>query len=819
MLPAELQQLENGHIKSRMLFHEARRNYVAERAGLLTELTSRGRFDPARAENLLKGIETLWLPAYDSFSSRGPIGADGMAAPNAEYLEAIRMEVGQEHFNRFTQSLRNFRLREHQDQRMTGQLAKYVEPERFARLEAQTSDIEGYRSDLADLVRQINPKMKLAGIERGFMSDADPESDPLAQTMTLSLDPAKFDQDKSIHRELFSSIASGLTEKEREVLDRTFGMATRFSRDGGKTWEEVPEGLSIVHDKDNKNVGTLVNEDGEIKEVALLVRTEPFEREKTIERASAAFVGLYAAKRRPDPLAERALKPFRDFFERSRNLLHFRGFQTAEDILKRARSGEIGERAANRAAKPGLRMPLPSDDPGNADRMRTAISKMTGQELALAIREQQTVLNDTRKKQYSIANSLFRYRAPINNLIRSGSPGAIKETAHGKSRGNAAFRKDRKELKELNRALAALKAEQRRRAGQEVSNILQMPDPGSRQQVPPMAPREDFDHQMRSKMRASMDSGDGRIAVASTASGKFDVTLHHPDLKNPVPLAAEATENGAYAMIQAFDRISNGPSSPTAERLAGELNRAGQADNADIKLLKNSNLIDKELDDAIGKRDLKAFVYPLKTGDVVFQLSDGTWHAGRRDEFIQAARQAGDRHMRAAADEIVAKTPNVVPFDRTRDGSPVSPSATASGPAKARPASSPDMSPEPPATPGRQQAPALKETLAMAASAGKAEPYKVPDSTDPRIKEAARKELADLSPDQLKARHKMTTDAHAALKNSTTPKDMRERRELALGKTALQEVMRAKGIEFFSAENKPETAVDQSHKRKAGPKR
>lgn len=819
MLPADLQRLENGHIKSRMLLQEARRNYVADRADLLRELSANGRFDPRRADNLIRGIEALWLPAYDSFSSRGPMGPDGIIAPNSEYLEALRNEVGPDKFRMFTHSLRNFRVSEQEDHRMTALLEKHVSPERFARLEAQTSDIEGYRSDLAELVRQINPKMKLAGIEKGFMTEQDPETDPLAQTISLSLDPSKFDQDKTVHRELFSSIASGLTEKEREVLDRTFGMATRFSRDGGKTWEEAPEGQSLVTDRENPEIGTLVNEDGEIQESAVRIRTEPFEREKTIERAAIAFAGLYAAKRRPDPLAQRALKPFKDFFERSKNLLHLRGFQTAEDILKRARSGEIGERAANRAAKPGLRMPLPSDDPGNADRMRSAIKNMTGQELALAIREQQSVLNETRKKQYSIANSLFRYRAPINNLIRSGSPGAIKETAHGKSRGNAAFRKDRKELKELNRGLAALKAEQRRRAGQDVSNILQMPDPGTRQQVPPVSPRDDFNQQMHSKMRASMEIGEGRISVASSDSGKLDVNLHHPDLKNPVPLAGEATENGAFAMIQAFERISNGPASPTAERLAGELNRAGQSDNADIRLLKNSNMIDKELDDAIGKRDLNAFVYPLKSGDVIFQLNDGTWHAGRRDEFIQAARHAGDRHMRAAADEIASKSPNVVPFDRNREGmSPATPATTEAG-TTSSPDLAPDLASVPPTAIGRQQATPAKEALAMAASVGKTEPFKVQESADPRIREAARKALSDLSPEQLKARHKKTTEAHAALSNSTTPKDMRERRELALGKTALQEVMRSKGIEFFSGDNKPEMPVDQSKKLRSGPKR
>ena len=96
MLPQDIDRLEKAHLQSRMLFGETRRNYVAKRAGLLNELTKAGRFPKENAERLVESAEAMWLPGFDTFSARGP---SMQTSPNAEYLEAIRKEVGPEQFN------------------------------------------------------------------------------------------------------------------------------------------------------------------------------------------------------------------------------------------------------------------------------------------------------------------------------------------------------------------------------------------------------------------------------------------------------------------------------------------------------------------------------------------------------------------------------------------------------------------------------------------------------------------------------------------------------------------------------------------------
>ena len=870
MLPQDIDRLEKAHLQSRMLFGETRRNYVAKRAGLLNELTKAGRFPKENAERLVESAEAMWLPGFDTFSARGP---SMQTSPNAEYLEAIRKEVGPEQFNLFVSSLRDFRVREHQDQQLTDQLARFVPPERFAKLEAQTTDLEGYRNDLANMVRQINPAMSLAGVERGFMAEQDPSIDPLSQTIALSLDPSQFDQKKAVHKELFRSVAEGLTEKQRKVLDQAFGLATRISRDAGKTWEEVPEGGQVTPDSEDPSVGTLTDEDGVVIQAGIRIRTESFDRDKTITRAADAFSALVADKRKPAPLAEQALKPFRTFFERSANLLHGRGFQSVEDVLKRAQDGTVGARAARIAAKPGIRMPLPKDNPGGADGVRTAIAKMTSQELALAIGHQKEVLADKRRAQYSLVNRIFRYRDV------SGTA----ETTHSQTKGNKHKRRDRAEVKQLTRALTALMAEHRKRASHNVAGEFKMPDPGARNVM--SSPREEFANQMNRQQSAQMPAHEGHVAVSASQeqNGRFDVKWHDPDTGKGFPLAGDANEAGAFAMIQAFQSVTSGPKSPMAERLVGEINRAGALNNADINLLRSSDLIDKDLDAAIGRRDLKAFVYPLKTGDVIFQMSDGSWHAGKREEFIAVAKQTGDQHMRAAADELVKSTGKVLPFERTRDGNTPSPSPSSSSAARM------DV-PEP-----RPTAPAASLDK-MAASVGMAKPY-VLDTNDDGLKDAARRDLSDISVSNLSEIHKATEQALRSastpaerdglmrgklmvadvLKSKTagvnvsaqpatnpsvsvaykvttdkllgderkrleglsakdlkgmykktqnaletlpkggnaTPRDLRERQHLTQGRTALQEVMRNKGIELHSSNEQP----GQQRARKGGPKR
>jgi hypothetical protein len=136
-------------------------------------------------------------------------------------------------------------------------------------------------------------------------------------------------------------------------------------------------------------------------------------------------------------------------------------------------------------------------------------------------------------------------------------------------------------------------------------------------------------------------------------------------------------------MISAFENVTaNGRASMLARALAQTANNAGQAD---IDTIRKSGLLDERLDALIGSRSAYAFVYPLKSGDLIFQTEDGRWRAATAAEFKAYALQNGNEHLRAAA-EVIPLADRAAAVARDREGRAV-PVAAAAPAAEAPPRS------------------------------------------------------------------------------------------------------------------------------------
>lgn len=176
--------------------------------------------------------------------------------------------------------------------------------------------------------------------------------------------------------------------------------------------------------------------------------------------------------------------------------------------------------------------------------------------------------------------------------------------------------------------------------------------------------------------------------------------------------------------------------------------------------------------------------------------------------------------MQAAADAI--DNNNVVELHsrRNRAGEPLAPG---SGPASS------DIAPAGPAgtiAAGPDGIDPDPQPMAMAASLGKPAAFSGADQNDPKAVRSQKEQLRSLTDHMLKETWSVTVDElktvdgkirQATQSSNAHPHsgDLQRRSSLKVGKTALQEEMRSRGIEF-NTENQTQTP---DRKRKTGPKR
>ena len=160
--------------------------------------------------------------------------------------------------------------------------------------------------------------------------------------------------------------------------------------------------------------------------------------------------------------------------------------------------------------------------------------------------------------------------------------------------------------------------------------------------------------QEREKARQKL-SADPPLAVASSAAPAtlgtwdvrpsqdprltFEVTLTHQGVTRVMAQAATKEDAGAY--VQAFKtaHLARGaalPAGAAALSLADTANRAGAAYSADVVAIRRSGLIDPKVDAVITQHAVKALVYPLKDGSLLWAQFDGRWTAKTFDQVMES---------------------------------------------------------------------------------------------------------------------------------------------------------------------------------------
>ncbi|OSQ37080.1 hypothetical protein THS27_22990 [Thalassospira sp. MCCC 1A01428] len=742
---------------------------------------------PADVEQLLDSFESLWVPSFGAGSSR--------AAPNMasrrEYDAALRSAVGAESFDRFTASLRDYRSAQHLTADINERLYKAGGAELFDRSEAEASRLEIMRGDIVKAVREMNPTADIKVFLQGLDGTAPSvDMDPLRGTIAIALDSDGFDPDKAVNVAVFEGLTHVLNQKERAILDEAFSTFDQVSLDNGKTWRKLAPGETIKFPPGGEKDGMAQLFDAEGNRLGVFQhRSTVIESELTGKRAAQAFAKYRTGRDKPGPLVEQALKPFNRFFERVNNLARGRGFQSVEDIYLKVAGGELGTRAEIKARQDGVRLPLPGDNKALYDHSRQSIKKMSNFELAAEIRSQRKEIDKARKDMKSVRRQIFAYSSPAKKLSS-----AANFLSKG---GDDAFKKDLKNINELQRGLAAMMAESRQRSSQQFSETMG---------IPPEPPAQRYSDRLAAQISQELNSAPGQEFEGKLANyevrrseGNYDVGIRSQQSADSVKIGVAATIGGAAALINAVEQIGSGQTTMEANRLAVEATQAGTVGNLDIRKILDSGLIDPALNAAISQKDVHAFVYPLKTGDIIFQTDDGRWQAARSENFLKFVSQVGDQHLQAAADVI---RDNVVNLDqapkRTRDlgmapAEPVMPTANQRENTPADEIGKPSMA-------------ASIGGKAMTVGEGKAD------------KIAFKKDLEGLTNDQLVANLRKTQEKSGQIGNSAPRVELQERRSLKRAETALLEVMNSRGIDtkpFSSQTIKSQTTSAQ----KTGPKR
>tara|TARA_R110001583_G_scaffold181899_1_gene339326 strand:+ start:26213 stop:28582 length:2370 start_codon:yes stop_codon:yes gene_type:complete len=786
-----LQELQDGHKDARLRLSDTVSHYSAQRGAVAQKMINAGR-SPADVEQLLDSFESLWVPSFGAGSSR--------AAPNMasrrEYDAALRSAVGAESFDRFTASLRDYRSAQHLTADINERLYKAGGAELFDRSEAEASRLEIMRGDIVKAVREMNPTADIKVFLQGLDGTAPSvDMDPLRGTIAIALDSDGFDPDKAVNVAVFEGLTHVLNQKERAILDEAFSTFDQVSLDNGKTWRKLAPGETIKFPPGGEKDGMAQLFDAEGNRLGVFQhRSTVIESELTGKRAAQAFAKYRTGRDKPGPLVEQALKPFNRFFERVNNLARGRGFQSVEDIYLKVAGGELGTRAEIKARQDGVRLPLPGDNKALYDHSRQSIKKMSNFELAAEIRSQRKEIDKARKDMKSVRRQIFAYSSPAKKLSS-----AANFLSKG---GDDAFKKDLKNINELQRGLAAMMAESRQRSSQQFSETMG---------IPPEPPAQRYSDRLAAQISQELNSAPGQEFEGKLANyevrrsegnyevrrseGNYDVGIRSQQSADSVKIGVAATIGGAAALINAVEQIGSGQTTMEANRLAVEATQAGTAGNLDIRKILDSGLVDPALNAAISQKDVQAFVYPLKTGDIIFQTDDGRWLAARSENFLKFVNQVGDQHLQAAADVI---RDNVVNLDqapkRTRDlgMAPASPMANQPGITPTDDMGTPSMA-------------ASIGGKAMTVGEGKAD------------KTAFKKDLEGLTNDQLVANLRKTQEKSGLIGNSAPRVELQERRSLKRAETALLEVMNSRGIDTKPFAKQTQTSPQPSHK--AGPKR
>jgi hypothetical protein len=782
--------------------------YAAARLKLGNKLNETG-FRPEEIETLFEAYERMWNPLFGAAGSRLP----GNDAARRLHDAANRAGVSPEEWQLFVASVNDYRQAENRSNRISGELYENGGSDRMRYAKTEVDALLQMKTEIVRAARRMNPNIDITAVHR-LVEDgkiAGPARfDPLRRTIAFALDPTQFNVRREAYSALWNSVSGMLTEKERQVL------AQKFAPNASS----VPNGWAVAS-----------------------------------EKAADAFAAHMAPGREKRSNIA-VFKRLERFFGRVNNAARGLGFQVAEDVWKRASEGEIAgrkqsnvielaDRNRDRAAYETVKSALHSSSDFDLIRMKETqlreLDKARREHTALWRRL--VVYNPASRGFHSIVNyfspsaqdPLKADRARVQNLMRG--LGAINSEINGRSRNRSEQQLD----------LAAGPASGPSSPG---PNSPGPSSPGPNTKGPGPETRATRGDSAPGQVVEFPNTGrHGRYELERAVHGPegfdFQVKFLSPDGMDTT-LAYARNSDAAQTCVDAFERVAGeGRATNTSRNLADLANRSGTSQNLDIRAIRDSGLLDPQLDRRIGEMDVHALVYPLKTGDLIFCGKDGQWRAASVKEFIQYAAVSGDQHIENAAKVISLDAERAARSAVDRDRSGVGPAPQAMEPTQttATPNAMPSdqdrqidgiasmagsdqraaQTREEPTAPALNQVaarivqpdqlPQVTRDMVVPAPAN-AHP---PDPTrglqlDPSSTDAEKRALLrDIPNEQLQGRYQDTMAALATTNSAS------RRLELDTGRTALEVVMKERGVWQRPLEGKPAPAPGVPRRKDSGP--
>lgn len=494
------------------------------------------------------------------------------------------------------------------------------------------------------LARGIDPNLRIEAQYKiaGVSPDVGASADPLRQLLTVSFDEATFDPRQQAAVTMFAGVSELMGARERDTLVQ---YAMKLERKGDL---HLPMGR--------------VN------------WAQAASREQALAELFASHVAPNGRHQKSRELKDMFAKP-RAFFSKVNNAMRGRGYQTGQDVLDRVASGAITERRSSLEAFDALHAPDKKNLPQAYDQMKAAIGKMTDADIERTLRKQHEGVRSI--------ESHVRSRLWIANTI---NPFAVE--------GGLAYKHKRlqKGLLSARRFRVMLEVERNLRKGDgRWMNPKLVPGTNPSPETPPPVARiplggqlppqndnvvhVDFAQGLQDRLGANGEIYAFRKRPQDIDGQHFDyaieLTHQHEPARERVLLAAAKDAATADIMMRAYERVGTSPHAPTPPSVAlvNQLNgTSGLA--SQIAALRGSFQVDTELDAAIGRGDIMAFVYPLKNGEIVWHNAEtNSWSAGTRAAFVDQATMAGSATMLAAA-RVIEQAAPAAPQVIDRDGVP-----------------------------------------------------------------------------------------------------------------------------------------------------
>lgn len=582
-------ELEKAVLAARLQQSKAIEDYSATRNRVVLALSARGLSED-QIDDVLEAFESMQQAGFGQGFDQGT-QSERPGAVRKAVDDSLRNGLDPTLYDAFTAAYNDYRRANNTVHEAEAMVYSFGGSGASEVARRSTASLLSMRSDIAGFAKQINPAIKIDAAY-GLVGASPADVDPLRNILTVSLTA---NPKREIAENLFHQLEPLLGDKEIKLLEDMAKSDKRLTR----------EKQDKFNPSDLKNM------------------------------MATLFAEHLVPKDRDAGKPPSFIKPIKNFLGRVKNLANGHGFQTADDVLSRLGTGKVAERA--KKLPTGIMVPNKASHAERHKQIKGSIAKKTDIELADMLKNQHDAIAGLLKETHSV-------RAKIFGRVLSREPGFLSKE------GRNEYEAKHRQLQELQRGRVLLVQEMKERSNLAVS----IPELGENSPGRgPSGPDGGIGASFRKD--GHFVGRDGMYRLGAQGQSNNVVFLNpteKPDVAIPL---GEFPDNGAAAsFVTSFDRVRSSSSlgeEPTVSSTAMKLaDAATRRSTGDIALIRNSGLLDKDLDQALSSADSKAFVYPLTTGDLIYQdPTTKAWKADSREGFVEFAGRSGDRHLVAAA--------------------------------------------------------------------------------------------------------------------------------------------------------------------------